>query len=285
MMILSRSRISALVAAVLLAGCAPSEEETGFLARQALLTRQNTGIRELIAEAEAGTLVPTGRFLIGLDESVLGGLLASQLPLERPLGSRFVVNLEKAEVSLRDKYGAVSIEGNIHRSASPDRKTAVRIYGGLGAVTIDPATDMLNIRIAIDHIELLQAGFLEGVIGRGGKKFLAEKGRELLQDAIPTLQVPVVLAQRIRIPSIQGGGIELDSLVVPLDLSVERVLAAGGKLWVTLGAEVGEVTGAEGGLGVAVGKKPKAVPAPKPATPGRGKPAGPAGDSGKAGAP
>jgi hypothetical protein len=186
-------------------------------------------------------------------------------------------------VSLRDKYGAVTIEGNIHRSASPDRRTAVRIHGGLGAVTIDPATDMLHIRVAIDHIELLQAGILEGVIGRGGKKFLAERGRELLQDAIPTIQVPVVLAQRIRIPSIREGGIELDSLAIPLNLSVERVLAAGGKLWVTVGAEVGEVTGAEGGLGVAVGKKPKAAPAPRSPTPAPANPAVPEPDTGKAG--
>ena len=284
-MIFSRSHVAALLVAGLVLGCAPSEEETNFLARQAMLTRQNTGIRELIAEAEAGTLIPTGRFLVGLDESVLGGLLDSQLPLERPLGERFVVRLEKAEVSLRDKYGAVVIEGNVHRSATPDRRTAVRIYGGLGAVTIDPATDMLNIKIAIDHIELLQAGFLEGVIGRGGKKFLAERGRDLLQGAIPAIQVPVVLAQRIRIPSIREGGLELDSLAVPLNLTVERVLAAGGKLWVTVGAEVGEVTGAEGGLGVAVGKKPKAAPGPRPASPGPGKPAGAGADSGKAGAP
>jgi hypothetical protein len=282
-MILSGPRVTALLAAGLLAGCAPSEEEAGFLARQALLTRQNTGIRELIAEAEQGTLVPTGRFLVGLDESVLAGLLASQLPLERPLGERFVVRLEKAEVSLRDKYGVITIEGNIHRRASPDRRTAVRIHGGLGAVTIDPTTDMLHIQIAIDHIELLEAGFLEGVIGRGGKKFLAERGRELLRDAIPAIQVPVVLAQRIRIPSIQEGGIELDSLAIPLNLSVERVLAAGGKLWVTVGAEVGQVTGAEGGLGVAVGKKPKAAPVPPSPTPAPANPGVPEPDTGKAG--
>jgi hypothetical protein len=280
---LSQARVATLFAACLLVGCAPSEEETSFLARQALLTRQNTGIRELIAEAEAGTLVPTGRFLIGLDETVIGGLFESQLPLERPLGGRVVVRLEKAVVSLRDKYGAVTIEGNIHRTSTPDRKTAVRIYGGLGAVTIDPATNMLSIKIAIDDIELLEAGILEGILGRGGKKFLAKQGRELLQDAIPTIQVPVVLAQRIRIPAISEGSIQLDSLAIPLNLSVERVLAAGGKLWVTVGAEVGEVTGAEGGLGVAVGKKAKKAPAPRSPAPGPAKPPGPMGDSGKAG--
>lgn len=241
----------------LLAGCAPSEQESNFLARRALLQRQNQGIRELIQEEERGSLVPTDRFLVGIDESVVGDLFRSQLPLERPLGKRFVVRLESATVSLRDKFGAITIEGSVHRPSTPDRKTAVRVFGGLGAVSIDSTTGLLDIKIAIDHIEILQAGALEGVLGRGGKKLIAEMGRPMIQDAIPRLQIPVALGRAIHVPSFEEGGIRLDSLRVPLNLSVERVIAAGGRLWVTLNAEVGTVTGAEQGLGVAVKKKPR----------------------------
>ena len=260
---MSRARhLPILLVATLLAGCAPSQEETTFLASKALLERQNQGIRELIQEEESGSLVPTDRFLIGVDESIVGGLLRSQLPLERPLGKRFVVRLESATVSLRDKFGVITIEGSVHRKKAPDKKTAVRILGGLGAVAIDSTTDRLHVNIAIDQVEILQAGILEGVLGRGGKKFLSEKGRPLIQDALPPLEIPVVLGRSIKIPSLQEEGFQLDSLLVPLHLSVERVIAAGGKLWVTLNAEVGTVTGAEEGLGVAIKKKPKKV-APK----------------------
>jgi hypothetical protein len=264
--------IVVLFAAALLISCAPSEEEADYLSRKSLLLRQNQGIRELIDEAERGSLVPADRFLVGLDEKIVGDLFRSQLPLERPIGERFVVRLEKAVVSLRDKYGAITIEGSLHRRATPERKTAVHIYGGLGAVTIDPETDLLSIRIAIDHIDLLQAGILESILGRGGKKFLAERGRRLLQDAMPDLKVPVALGRNINIPAVQEGAILLDSLVVPLNLSVERVIAAGGKLWVTLDAEVGKVIGAETGLGVAVKKKPRpgATSSPAPIPPKAG---------------
>ena len=68
-----------------------------------------------------------------------------------------------------------------------------------------------------------------------------------------------MLGRSIRVPAIEESGFRLDSLVVPLDLSVERVIAASGKLWVTLNATVGKVTGAEQGLGVSVRKKPKAA--------------------------
>jgi hypothetical protein len=250
-----RGIVCLLLVSGLLAGCAPSEEESTFLARKALLQRQNQGIRELIAEAERGSMVPVDRFLIGIDEKIVSDLFDAQLPLERPMGKRFIVRLERATVLLRDKFGVITIEGSIHRPATPDRKTAVRIFGGLGAVVIDSTTDMLNIQIAIDHIELLQAGVLEAVIGRGGKKFLAQKGRTMLQEALPSLRVPVALGRRIHVPAVQEEAIRLDSLVVPLNLSVERVIAARNKLWVTLNADVGRVTGAEEGLGVVVKKK------------------------------
>jgi hypothetical protein len=60
------------------------------------------------------------------------------------------------------------------------------------------------------------------------------------------------------VPAIQDGPVTLDSLTIPLDLSVERVLAAGGKLWVTVDAQIGAIEGAGEGLGVTVAKKPKA---------------------------
>lgn len=253
-----RAIICLLLASGFLAGCAPSEEESVFLARKALLERQNRGIRELIAEGERGSMVPADRFLVGIDEKIVGDLFSAQLPLERPLGKHFMVRLDSATVLLRDKLGVVTIEGTIYRPATPDRRTAVRIFGGLGAVVVDSTTDMLSISIAIDHIELLQAGMLESVLGRGGKKFLAEKGRGMLQDALPDLRIPVVLGRKIQIPAFEEGGIRLDSLVVPLNLSVERVIAARNKLWVTLNADIGRVTGAEEGLGVVIKKKPRA---------------------------
>lgn len=254
------SILGALLCALLAAGCAPSDEEAQFLARKTLLQRQNRGIHELIEEEKRGSLVPTNRFLVGIDEKIVGDLFSSQLPMQRPLGKRFVVRLERATVSLRDKFGVITIEGNVFRPKTPDRKTAVRVIGGLGAVQIDPKSGVIKVNIAIDNLELVQAGLLENVLGRGGKRWLANKSLPMIQEALPPLEVPAVLGRSIRVPAVQAEGVQLDSLQIPLNLSVGRVIAAAGKLWVTLDAEVGKVTGAEDGLGVAIKKKPKAGP-------------------------
>ena len=242
--------------AFLLCGCAPSPQETEYRARKALLVRQSQGIRELIQEEESGSLVPRDRFLVGIDQSIVQDLFQSQLPLERPLGnSHFLVRLDSATVLLEDKFGVITIDGVIHREQTPERVTAVRIQGGLGAVAIDPRTNMLNVDIAIDHIDVLEVGILEGVLGRGGKAFLATRGLPLLQEALPHLEIPVLLGRTIRVPAVETEGFQLDSLVVPLNLSVERVTAVGGKLWATIDAELGELQGAEQGVGVAIRKK------------------------------
>jgi hypothetical protein len=252
-----RRLVPALALLVLFAGCAPSQEESDYEAQKALLERQNQGIRELIAEEEKGSLVTPDRFLVGIDERLVGDIFRYQLPIERPIGKRFVIHLDKASVRLIDKFGVIILDGDVHRPETPDRKIAVRVHGGLGRIAIDPRTNMLDLRVAVDRIELLQAGILDRALGAGGRKLIADQGLPLLQNALPTFHIPVALAQNIKVPALQSDAISLDSLVVPLDLSVERVIAGGGKLWVTLQAEVGKVTGAEKGLGVSVKKKKK----------------------------
>jgi hypothetical protein len=134
-------------------------------------------------------------------------------------------------------------------------RAELRVHGGLGSVSIDSVTDMLDVDIAIDQVELLEAGVLENVLGRGGKAFLAEQGRPMIQDALPHLQIPVVLGRTIRVPAVETAELQLDSLVVPLHLSVERVVAVGGKLWATIDADIGAVQGAEQGVGVTIHKR------------------------------
>jgi len=254
-----RKQIASVLAlvAVFAIGCAPSERESDYLARRALLERQNKGIGELIEEAQNGSLLPTDRFLIGIDEQIVGDLFRSQFPLERPLGKRFVVRLDRATIEFRDKYGVITVEGEVYRPAAPDRRTALKVHGGLGDVRIDPVTDLLTIRIAIDHVEVLQAGVLENFLGRAGKELMGSKGREMLQDQLPTLNVPVGLARSIQLPAFEEGGVRVDSLTVPLHLAVERVIALEHKLWVTVDARVGEIEGGEKGMNVAVVKKRK----------------------------
>ena len=252
-----RCLLAATLLAVLASGCGPSEEEVQFQARRVELERRAQGLRELVAEAEQGSLIPSDRFFVGVGEQLVEDLFCSQLPLEQPLEDRFVVRLERAEMEFDDKYGAVRIEGRIHPVRFPDRRVALRIEGGLGEASIDPETGMLRARVAIDHIDIAEAGGLEELLGRGAIRYLGDKGRALLEEAIAPIEVPVTLERAVPVPAVAEGGVRFAALEVPLEVSVERVLALGGKLWVSFDADVGSVKGGEDGLGVEIRKKPK----------------------------
>ena len=252
-----RAALFVLAFATLVAGCSPSDEEVRYQAKRALLERQNQGIRELIEDERNGRLVPADEFLVGIDDDIVADLFRLELPLERPLSDKFRIRLEKATVSFEDKYGSIVVQGAVFRPQTPDRRTAVIVHGGLGEVSIDPKSNLLQIRIAVDDIELVTAGILEPVLGNAGKRFIAQKGKEKLEEALPTLQVPVALAQDIQVPALEEGAVQLESFTIPLDVSVNHVFAAAGKLWVTFDAKVGKITGADKGLGVSVGRKGK----------------------------
>lgn len=249
---------------VLLAACSPSEEEVQYEARRAELERRTRGLRELVADAEQGSLIPTDRFFVGVGDQLVQDLFRSQLPLEQPLEDRFVVRLESADIDFEDKYGSVRIQGRIHPVRFPSRQVALTIDGGLGEAAIDPATGILRVRVAIDHIDIAEAGGLERLLGRGAIQFLGGQGRALLEEAIPPIEVPVKLEQAVPVPAVEEGGVRFAALEVPLEISVDRVLAVGGKLWVVFDADVGPVKGGEQGLGVEIHRRPKPAPVAAP---------------------
>jgi hypothetical protein len=232
-----------------------SDKETAYLARRALLTRQNQGIRELIGEAEHGTIVPTDQFLLGIDEKIIADLMRAGLPLERPVGKHFVVRLEKATVRFTDKYGLIIVDGVMFRPSTPDRLTQVRVHGGLGKVEIDPKTGKLNISIAVDDIDLLQAGILDKVLGREGKSC-----------SRPGDGRPAGRAAQDRGAGDAGAGHQdpgdrrrrgADGLAADPARSQGDARDGGRhKLWVTFDAKLGKITGAER-TRVSVGKKGK----------------------------
>lgn len=252
-----RRLLAAAGAAAFGLACGPSEEQVQYEARKAELERRERGLRELVADAEGGSLIPANRFFVGVGEQLVEDLFRSQLPLEQPLEDRFVVRLEAADMEFDDKYGAVRIQGRIHPVRFPSRQVALRIEGGLGEASIDPESGILRVRVAIDHIDIAEAGGLEKLLGRGAIRYLGGKGREILEGAIPPIEVPVKLERAVPVPAVEEGGVRFAALEVPLEVSVERVLALGGKLWVSFDAAVGQVKGGEGGLGVEIHKKPK----------------------------
>jgi hypothetical protein len=250
-----RNPVLALLIPIALSACGPSETESLHRARRAELERRNQGLRELIAEAERGSLLPRDRFMVGVDEALAREIFASRLPLERVVGGVARLHLESVTFRFHEKYGTVRIEGGIRPRGLPLRPVALRNQGGLGSAEIDPGSGILRLRIAVDHVTLVEASGLEGLLGRGALGALGSEARDLLAEALPPLEIPVRVERAVPVPALEEGGVRLSALEVPLAVAVERVLAAGGKLWVMFDAAVGPVRGGDGHLDVEIDRR------------------------------
>jgi hypothetical protein len=239
-----------------LLGCFPSDEETRFTAQRALLQRQVQGLGQLAVEVERGALLPPGHFVVGVSEELAADVLRTQLPMERELGDRFVVRLESAEMRFRDRFGEVRIVGTIHWKRAPRHRWALRITGGLGSAKLKPDTGKIQLSIAIDDVQVLGTKGLERVFSSSAARYLGGKGRQALTSALPPLEIPVQFETALSLPAIEKEEVGLGHVKVPIEASVDGLVAANQKLWVIFKAEIGPVEGADGGLRIDVHARP-----------------------------
>jgi hypothetical protein len=122
---------------------------------------------------------------VGVDERLVGDLFSTQLPHEQVAARVLVLRLDSAVMRFHEKYGTVRIEGSMRVPPFPG-EVLLRIVGGLGGAEIDPASGVLRLRVAIDHIDLLEVRGLSGLIGRGALNYLGGAVRDALATSRPS---------------------------------------------------------------------------------------------------
>jgi hypothetical protein len=225
------------LALALLAGCRRYDDESARLrAEQAVLTRQVHGLRELVALAERGSLLPRDAFAIAVDEALVRDLLAAGLPQEQVLSERYRVRVERAEVAFRSQQSLVTLHGRVTSLQAPDTYVDVVLRGGLGTLAVDARSRRLRATVALDHVEVQQAaagGARSGAVGA----LVEELGRERLEAfaaLVPPLEIPVQLEERLVLRGTGDEHVRVRAGELPLRVAVTRVIPLSGRLWVLL---------------------------------------------------
>ncbi len=237
-----RRRALGLAAAWLLVGCAGRDEQAARLrAERLLLERQVQGLRELIADAEAGMLTKPEQLLIGADEATVQGLLAATLPQERVIADRLLVRLESAAVQFRASQGVVLLKGRASFVDSRDSFVEVTLEGGLEDIEIRQASGVLAGRVAVYHLSVARAATAgaENPAMRSLAQSLGRERPELLAALVPPLQIPIRLEESVAFKGFEEGPVSVRPGSLPVRASVARVLALAGRLWVVLDVGAG----------------------------------------------
>lgn len=239
---LRRSLCRAVTTALLgTVGCGRGSGGAGELhAQKAALEREVHGLREIVAHAERQeSLLPPEDFVVGVDESLLRGLIAAQLPFEGDAAG-YHITLTEAEVLFRGAP-SVRLHGGLKRPGIVSLDAVVEVLGALEAISIDQAHGALKARIAVDHIGIEKASGVESFLSGSALDEVARAIRLELADQLPAVEIPVAVQQSIDLPAVTTGPVRLAGAALPIAANVSRVIAGQGQLWVAIHLQPGAI--------------------------------------------
>lgn len=228
-------RLGAVAAGLaLMAGCDRGFEGGGDLrAQRVVLEREVEGLRAVVARLERGEpMLPPDDIAIAVDEALVRDLIVAQLPFETDV-ERFRVRLTGADVQFRGSP-TVQLQGRLQVRDQPDLTAAVTLFGALDEVRIDHTSNTLEATVAADHLTIAEAtGFAQYLSGATIDE-VARLVRLEIGAQLPTIRIPVKVQEQIAFPAVTDGPVRVDGARMPLEVAVSQVVAARGRLWVSV---------------------------------------------------
>jgi hypothetical protein len=219
-----------------------------IVAQEEDLTRQVDDLERLVERAERGALVPNHGVVIAIGEHLVRRAVELALPREYVLEGRYRVRLEKADVTLRDGYASVRLDGRVSwigetSLVGGEISTELTLYARVEAVAADAKAGTLTARVTpygfeIHHLRV-------GEEQPRTRQLIEAVGRvlpEALSVFVTPLTFPAVLEQRLRLGPLRAGPVAVDGASVPLRMRVSDAFAQGGRLFVVVRVDAGPWT-------------------------------------------
>ncbi len=237
----SRRRVTAflLLTPVLLSGaCRRAETAEAAKARllETVYEQQIAGLEKLITEAERGGGIRKDRLAVGIDETVVRELVNATLPVDVRIGDELTVQLQKADAYFRFTQAAVLLEGRASSVRFPGVFVALQLMGRLDDVKLTEGRFAAKVRLVHAQIQ----GVTLGTIAKDLVDVVLKKHLGEIEAAIPAFEVPVRLEQAIKIDGLGKGPVSVQPGMLPLEISVARVLPGNRRLWVMIDLKVGQ---------------------------------------------
>ena len=226
--------LATLAAALPLTACGRDYEGGGDLrAQRVVLEREVEGLRAMVTRMERGEpMLPRNDIAVAVEEALVRDLLIAQLPFEADV-DRFHVQLTSADVQFRGSP-TLQLRGRIVVRDQPDLTAAVTVFGALDDVRVDQTSSTLLATVAADHLTIADVTGAAQFLSGETIDEVARLVRVELSSQLPTLRIPVRLQPSIDFPAVTEGPVRIDGARLPLDVVVSQVVAARGRLWVSV---------------------------------------------------
>ncbi len=209
-------------------------------ADEALLMRQLEGAQTLLARARKGPLVDFDKILVVVHEHLVQDLLQAATPFEGTVGDGLRIRVESATVRFADGFALVRLDGRASLEGRDDYAD-VSVYAGLEVHGLDPRSGVLRAGLRVFSVEAPKVNVLG--VDRSARDIVAALGRSRLEDygrILSSLEIPVRIETKVAIPATDNERIHIPEADVPIEASLLEVRVFSGRLWIALGAQVGE---------------------------------------------
>jgi hypothetical protein len=237
-----RVQLSLLAAALLCGACREADPRRDTIrGEKVMLQKEIDGLNTLIGALQRGTLTRGDQMLVGADEETVQRLIAATLPIERVIAKRFRIRLEKAQVQFRGNQGLVTLSGRASAEDAPGTFVDVVLKGALNDLAVQRDSGRLTGRVAIYTLEVQRAAAMgaENRAIRELAKALGQARVESLSDLGPTVVIPIRLHEDIELHGLDEEPVSASPGSLHVQLSVSKVIAVSGRLWVMLDVVAG----------------------------------------------
>lgn len=213
-------------------------------AEEAVLDRQQRGLTALLATAEQGPLMPFEGVLVTVDQALLQQIVSASIPYEQVVAGRYRIAITGAHVELADAFALVRLDGRASLADRPESQAAadVSVYGALDVVELDPQSNRLRGRVSLLALDARRVDVM-GVRSAAAEQLVEELGRERLETfaaLASSVEIPVRLESTVELPAVASGGVRIAPATLPVAARVLAVSAFRDRLWISIGAGVGE---------------------------------------------
>lgn len=225
-----------------LAGCSREFEGGGDLrAQRVVLERETAGLRDVVQRLEHGeSMLSATDLAIAIDENLVREIVNAQLPFELDV-DRFHIELTGADVQFRGSP-LLRLSGRVRALDQSGLTAQLTMLGALANLQVDARTSTLRTQVAVDHVTIEQVTGLMEYLDGATIDEVARQVRLQIRERLPSFEIPVAVQREIDFPPIADGPLRFPGATMPLEAAVSQVVAARGRLWVSVRVTPGAFT-------------------------------------------
>lgn len=202
-------------------------------AQRVVLAREVEGLQAIVRRLDRGEpLLPEGDVAIAIDDTLIRELIGAQLPFDADV-DRFHVRLGDVDVQFSGSP-TLQLRGRLQLRDQPDITAAVTVFGALDDIRIDQASSTLRAALAADHLAIEQVTGLARYLSGATIDEVARRIRLDIAARLPVVEIPIAVRETLDFPGFSEGPIRVAGGQLPLEVAVSQVVAARGRLWLSI---------------------------------------------------